>query len=186
MNYPAVSVKLALNTLSSYLIMKKYILRLFIILLFVAWACDHGLAPPGETGPSKPTGISGIIYYQNWPPQDSVLNLKLVVFNDYPPGDIVTEVLNGNAKAYPEDLADRLPYGVDTTHYQMELAPRTYAYVVVAQQYGGNLYADWRAVGQYDATPQDSLPTSVTVIKDSVISGINIYVNFDSLPPQPF
>ncbi len=166
--------------------MKKHIFYISCAVFIFFSACDHGLAPREDTGPVKPTGISGTIYYQNWPPQDSVLNLKLVVFKDYPPEDILTEVINGNAKTYPEDLTESLPYGVDTTHYKIELAPGTYAYVVVAQQYGADIFNDWQAAGQYDLSPQDTLPTPVTVIADSMISNINVFVDFDSLPSQPF
>lgn len=164
---------------------KHSILTGFVILLSL-WACDHGLAPPGDSSPLKPTGISGTIYYQNWPPEDSVKNLKVVVFKNYPPEDILSEVLNGNAKSYPEDLTESLPYGVDTTEYQITLAPGTYAYTVVAHQYGDDIFNDWQAVGQYDLAPQDTLPTPITVMADSIIGGINIYVDFDSLPSQPF
>lgn len=153
------------------------------------FACDHGI-DPGEpednSTPTNPTGIEGKIYYQNWPPLDSLYNLKLVVFKNYPPGDIVGEVTGGSAIAYPEVLDENLPYNVDSTNYTLELSSGIYEYIAVAQQYGPYLFLDWRAVGQYDTTLQDSIPTAITVIDDSMLSKINIYVDFDSLPGQPF
>jgi len=169
-----------------YKVMKKNIIYIAFTAFLIVWACDHGLAPPENTGPTKPTGISGTIFYKNWPPQDSVKNLKVVVFKNYPPKDILSEVINGNAKTFPEDLTESMPYGVDTTDYLINLKPGTYAYTVVAHQYGDDIFNDWQAVGQYDLTPQDTLPTPITVITDSIIGGINIYVDFDSLPSQPF
>ena len=61
-----------------------------------------------------------------------------------------------------------------------------YEYIVVAQQFGPAVFFDWRVVGQYDTTLTDTIPTSVEVFTDSVIKGINIYVDFDSLPGQRF
>ena len=49
--------------------------------LFLA-GCDHGLAPPSE---NQRTAISGTITYQNWPPADSLKDLRLVAFKEYPP-----------------------------------------------------------------------------------------------------
>jgi len=149
---------------------------LFIILLL--FACNHGLSPTGPESISKDNGISGTIFYQNWPPADSIKNLKLVVFKEFPPDDILSE-----AVYYPPGFSESLPQFVDSTDYFMALEPGVYEYIVVAQQYGG--FLDWRAVGQYDTTRQDSLPTSVTILPGSVLPDINIYVDFENLPIQP-
>ena len=152
-----------------------------IFLLVILFACDHGIAPE----PTR-TGISGNIYYKNWPPLEQIVILKLIVFKDFPPENIIDEVIGGRAIIYPEDLATSLPLDVDSTFFLIEVETGTYEYVVVAQQYGPNLYNDWRAVGQYDTTPQDSLPTNLTVIQDKMLNDINVNVDFDSLPIQPF
>jgi len=154
--------------------------------MVLLWSCDHGLKPVDEPEIIKYTGLSGTIHYKNWPPQDSVLLLKLVVFKKYPPVNIVSEVLAGSAITYPEELAEGLPYQADSTEFEMQLEAGRYEYICVAQQYGNNIFMDWRVVGQYDITLQDTIPTAVTVAADSMVSGINIFVDFDSLPPQPF
>ena len=77
-----------------------------------------------------------------------------------------------------------MPQFVDSTSYGFSIASGTYEYVVVAQQYGGLF--EWRAVGQYDITPEDSLPSPITVSPNSYLENINIQVNFDRLPIQPF
>ncbi|KAA3609907.1 MAG: hypothetical protein D8M58_08310 [Calditrichaeota bacterium] len=161
--------------------MKPLFICLFSFLLI---SCDHGIKPPDL--PSQKTGISGTIYYNNWPPADSIENLKLVVFNNFPPDDIVAEVIAGDAIAYPEDLTEKLPIGDDSTAYIMELKAGLYEYVMIAQQYGPGIFTDWRSVGQYDLSLSDSLPTAVTVIQDSVLENINIFVDFNNLPIQPF
>jgi len=81
---------------------------------------------------------------------------------------------------------ERLPFLVDTTIYIMELDPGYYEYVAIAQQYGPNIFEDWLAAGQYDTIFSDELPTPITVISGELLEDINIHVNFDSLPPQPF
>lgn len=148
--------------------------------------CDHGIAPPTEETAATGT-ISGTIVYQNWPDLATVKNLKIVLFKSFPPGDvadILEQVVSGAAPAYPPELNNSLPKGVDSTSYSFDLKIGIYEYVVVAQQYGG-LY-DWRAVGQYDVTPQDSLPSTVRIFPNSTLNDINIHVDFDHLPVQPF
>ena len=159
-------------------------LPIFFFLLISIYTCDHGLHPPTESSSAK-TGISGLILYNNWPPADSIFELRLVVFRDFPPTNIVAELLNQRAFVYPALADSSLPYFVDTTSYILELTADTYEYIVVAQQYGPDLYADWRVVGQYDTNP-DPLPSSVTVKKGELIENININVDFANPPNQVF
>jgi hypothetical protein len=162
---------------------------LCIIISIFSNKCDHGLAPPEPE--RKITGIRGTIYYQNWPPAISIYDLRLVIFKHFPPDDIRSEVISGEAVVYPAIGDDPLPYPTDSTSYLMELDPGRYEYLVVAQQYRPDpehLYLKefWRVVGQYDTTLSDTLPSAVTVIKDSVLQSINIHVDFGNLPIQPF
>lgn len=161
--------------------MKNQKIIFTIFLLVILLACDHGIAPkPAQTG------ISGTIYYKNWPPLEQILLLKLIIFEDFPPENIIDEVIGGRAIIYPENLPTSLLLDVDSSFFLIEMDTGTYDYVVVAQQYGPDLYNNWRAVGQYDTTPQDSIPTRLTVNQDEMLNNINIYVDFDSLPIQPF
>jgi hypothetical protein len=160
------------------------IIILFILLTFIL-SCDHGLGPPEE---NIRTAISGMITYQNWPVADSLKDLRLIVFRNYPPGDIIFEITSGRAFVYPPLGAEGLEFYIDSMSYILDLAPGNYEYVVVAQQYGEDLYNDWRAVGQYDTTGtgNDSIPTAVNVIENILLDEININVDFNNLPPQPF
>jgi len=148
-------------------------------------ACDHGLQPEAQE-PSQISGISGTISYVNWPASDFLFDLRLIVFERYPPGDIFTELIEGRAQVYPAIGQDGLPFNIDTTRYVMELNAGDYEYVVVAQQFGPNVFEDWLAAGQYDTLLTDDLPTPVTVQVGEILENINIHVDFDSLPPQPF
>jgi len=154
------------------------------VFLIVLFSCDHGLKPTEKQ--SEMSGISGTINYINWPPAENLYDLRLVVFKRYPPGDIFGELEERRAFVYPAIGQDGLPFNVDTTSYVMELNPGDYKYVAVAQQYGSNPFADWLAAGQYDTLSTDDLPTPITVLSGEILEDINIYVDFDSLPPHPF
>jgi hypothetical protein len=167
----------------------KYLPVVVLVLLIFLFAvrCEHGLSPSDARQiPKDVTGISGVIIYKNWPSLDSLKNLRLVAFRNFPPQNILAEVLSGQAVVYPPiDTSAHLLYNVAFEEYTMPLAPDTFKYIVVAQQYGDNLVTDWRAVGQYD-TDTDSLPTSIIIEENSLLENININVDFKNLPIQPF
>ena len=157
----------------------------FILILVILFACDHGIDPEDVEAPLQ--GVSGTIYYHNWPQQSTLLDLRLIVFKNYPPVNIFSEITQGNAVVHPPlGSPDNLPYFEDSTDFTVTLEEGYYGYVVVAQQYGPDILKDWRAVGQYDTTLHDTIPTAITIEKDSPLEGINVIVDFDSLPGQPF
>ncbi|NIT60274.1 MAG: hypothetical protein GWN00_29920 [Aliifodinibius sp.] len=166
----------------------------FLILLFLTFLlvhnCNHGLSPSStkKTNPDDLSGISGAIVYQNWPPGDSLKDLRLVAFRDFPPQNIFVEIITGNAIVYPPiDTSAHLQFNVQFEEYIMELPPDTFEYIVVAHQFGEDRFSQdsWQAVGQYD-TDSDSLPTPIVVIEDSLLENINITVDFKNRPIQPF
>ena len=164
---------------------KYYLIPLTIFLSLVSFfSCDHGLAPPSESE-TDISGIKGIITYENWP-ADSLYDLRLVIFKSYPPENIIEDVLYGLAIEYPGLGNSGLPTYIDTTRFIVELNPGKYEYIVVAQQYGENPNTDWRAVGQYDTLAGDEMPTAITVDANKLLENINIHVDFNHLPPQPF
>lgn len=161
-------------------------IKAIFILVFLSLAsltCDHGIEPPTSEKPN--TGISGTVYYSNWDSAGYIERLKIVFFNDFPPPpNLANEILSGNTNAFPKSLTESMPFNVDTTQYQIELKAGEYKYITVAQQFGPDVFTEWRSVGQYNQTPGDSLPTPVTVLQDSMLQNINIYVDFDNLPAQ--
>ncbi len=164
------------------------IIKFITIIVFILCSlisCDHGVDPKNEDKILQ--GISGTIYFENWPQQNTLLDLRLIVFSIYPPGDIFTEVTQGRAVVHPAlGSSNNLPYNVDSTDFTVELNTGTYEYIVIAQQFDTNVLEDWRAVGQYDTTSFDTIPTPIEIISNSIYSDMNIYVDFDSLPGQPF
>lgn len=147
--------------------------------------CDRGLSPePTSPSGSGAHGISGSVVFTNWPPRDSVLDLRLVCFKNRPSSSIVSDILNGKAK-YTGTLQ---PYGADTVVYTLlldPLPPGQYALTGVAQQYGTNLYTDWRLVGLYYREGDSAAPGVLTVPADSIVRGITVHVDFRHLPPLP-
>lgn len=149
-------------------------------LLFFISSCDQGIVPE----PPPAYGIAGTAYFSNWPPPDSIQDLRLVAFKSYPTGNVVNEVLQGNAR-----FTNRLgPHGAAEISYTLLLSPLqpgTFEYIAVAQQYGPNLFADWRAVGVYYAAGDTTRPGTVFVPGNAIVQGVDIYIDFDNPPPPP-
>ena len=160
-------------------------LLLLVLFLLSVFSCDHGLKPLEEKS-SQMSGISGTISYINWPSEENLFDLRLVVFDRYPPGNIFDELGAGRAHVYPAIGEESLPFYADSTIFVMDLEPGYYEYVAIAQQYGSNIFEDWLAAGQYDTLLLDDLPTPILVISGEFLEDINIQVDFDNLPPQPF
>ena len=155
--------------------------------LLFSGGCDSELGPL-----QSPSGFSGVIRFRNWPPADSVHDMRLVVFESYPADSsgILPTLLAGHGAVYPAigtkfpSFVDSLPY-VFTTTDGTNLQIQNYAYVIVAQQYGPNVLADWRPVGVYPAAAGSFTPAPVRVILHHVVSGIDMLVDFHDLPPKP-
>ncbi|MDT8324913.1 MAG: hypothetical protein RRA94_12435 [Bacteroidota bacterium] len=161
--------------------MRTAVLLLLLCSALFAAACDHGLSPeatavdPGFGGTLTVTG--------SWPPADSVRDFRIVAFRNYPPKDILSEVINGSAV-----FSDPLPYGEKDIPYliQDESLQGSFAYVVVAQNYGEDPFQDWRAVGVFTTTGDVTRPSPVDLGGGRFVSSVDITVNFYDLPPQPF
>jgi len=158
----------------------------FLLFLILQTGCDQGLAPPTTNELPTNGSFSGVVTFTGWSAVDSLYDLRLVAFSVFPPGDVITEVLQGRAVVYPpiggESFAMR---GADSVSYMLELAPGVYPYIAVAHQFGPNLFADWRPVGQYDLDTNLAVPSQVEVIGGMNTPGINIHVDFENLPPDP-
>lgn len=160
----------------------RVFLPIIIIFLLVLNSCNEGLAPPPPIAKSY---IKGMITYKGgkpkWPPADSVKDIRVVAFKNYPPANIIAELTSGNA-FYSESL----PKFTDTTSYILEFAkPPVYVkYLVVAQNTGTIM--DWRAIGVYTLSGDQTKPDSIYVKEGMIYKDININVDFDNLPPQPF
>jgi hypothetical protein len=161
-------------------------LRIIIIFIFsistFLSGCSHGLEPP-----TTQLGFGGTIYFVSpWPhpPTDSVYDIRVVAFYNYPPQNIINEVLAGEAKVYPPLVASAPTLFVDSLTYSFDLdSSSTFQYVAVAMQYDSVL-TDWKVVGAYGYKRGVGSPDSV-VVQNTFVNGINIDVDFKNTPPTP-
>ncbi|MBL7974999.1 MAG: hypothetical protein JNJ85_08805 [Candidatus Kapabacteria bacterium] len=166
--------------------MVRLILYIFCgCILLVANGCDGGLDPAMVPQSSF---IGGMIRFKggknSYPPADSVKLLTVVAFREVPRDtNVLQTVLAGNAYY----LQDALVYGADSSEYKLEITktPDTLRYICVAQQYGGNIFSDWRVVGIY-SLKTDFTPETVMMVGGQRKSNLDITVDFTKLPPQPF
>jgi len=164
------------------LITKGLLLSLLLCLLL---SCDKGLEPPQQGG-SVPFGtLNGLVTLTNWDAVDSLYDLRLVAFTVFPPEDILDEVLQGRAVVHPplqvgEPLSSR---GTDSLRYSITVPANTYPYVVIAHQFGPDVFNDWRPVGQYDLDTNLTVPSPVVVSDGQTTPDIDIFVDFKNLPP---
>ncbi len=153
----------------------------FFLLAVLVTGCDNGLSPDLA---SIDPGFSGTLrVVSDFPPPDSVRDLRVVAFKVYPPKDIVFEVLSGRA-VFSESLkADSvvIPYIVQQPGIEGK-----YPYVVVARQYGPDVMNDWHVVGVYTKTNDPKKPDGIIIKPNQVTKGIDITIDFYHLPPQPF
>lgn len=161
---------------------KKYRYLWAVVLVCVHLSCEQGLEPE----PPPKYGISGTVHLTNWPSADSVIDLRVVAFKQYPSGDIIGDVLQGKAKFTPQTLG---PYGAASIPYELilePLPPGIFEYIAVAQQFGPNILRDWRAVGIYEDTGDTSrVPLPLFVPANEILSGVDIWVDFRNPPPPP-
>lgn len=158
------------------------------VLFVVAASCDTGLSPL-----NVPSGFSGVMRFRNWPPPDSVHELRLVAFESIPTDStsIFAALLSGTAAVYPV-LERRLPRFVDSIQYEfttksgVNFKVTTYNYVIVAWQYGPNLFADWQPAGVFTRQRNSSEPAPVRVLLHRITPNINIDVDFRNTPPWPW
>ncbi len=160
-------------------------------------ACNSGLQPPAEL---PPTQIAGTIrYVGGWPPtvnpitRDSVLNIRVAAFRDFPPQNIVTDVLAGRAYFTPSALSldSSLARFVDASSYSIIIPDNNPAteirYVAVAMLVRSLFLvpASWRIIGVYTATGNQAQPGTIRIIPNT-LHRADITVDFRNPPPQPF
>ncbi|MFP4528652.1 MAG: hypothetical protein ACLFQX_08895 [Candidatus Kapaibacterium sp.] len=160
--------------------MYRQILIAAIIALALA-GCGEGLAPTADDGRTAFGGTIRFIPHDGWPPPDSVMDVRVIAFKKFPPEDIIQAVLSGDAYF----VQNSIQYGVDSANYEIEIEepPETLEYIAVALQFGG-IY-DWRAIGVY-SSHDDFAPDSLHLEAGEVRMDINITVDFNNPPPQPF
>jgi len=159
----------------------KY-LSLFFVCVIFAVSCDKGLEPPPPVTPNTNITLTGTVHFTgNWPPQDSARITAVFLVEAAPPFTVSQVIIGLLANTVQWDtLHYKTP---DTTYLFFNPPPGTYHYLCVGQQDGDTATTDWRAVGF--AHDLSGKPITFNLQSgDSIVQ--NLYVNFDSLPAQPF
>lgn len=147
------------------------IAAVFLLLLFTG--CDGGLEP---VQPPPFGTVKGIVTYEGtWPPADSLRDLRFVAMRITPKS--VADLTDLNNIVYTEKGLKR---NVERDTFEISTIPNgTYPYCGVAQQYGRNLFTDWRPVGLYE----DEFGRGLLVRGDTVF--ISVHVIWGVYPPFP-
>jgi hypothetical protein len=155
----------------------KYI---FLLLIFLI-SCQEGLEP--KLIPNS--YIGGIITFKggsnSWP--DTVTALRVVAFKNDNPEVFFEEIAQGNAYF---DFAS-LPIRVDSIEWKINIPdpPVELKYIAVALQPTSDILKQI-VVGVYTISGDKTLPSWVKVDIGDTFNNLNIEVDFDDLPPQPF
>ena len=168
----------------------RFIVLFIVCLSFVS--CDGGLAPP----PPIELGFSGTVYFTPgaWPPADSLVRILIFASKIYPldSATVFTGLFSEppTIYVYPSMSSSLLPLNADSIPYSFPLHSDTYKYIGVVQQISSDLSTRgirvFRVVGFYRDSTNLSLPGSVIVNNTSQVKGINIQIDFNHPPPQPF
>jgi hypothetical protein len=159
-----------------------------VTLLLLLSGCNEELGPLNE-----PSGLSGVVRFKNWPPADSVRDMRLIVFERVPrdSAGILLTLLAGGAAVYPV-LGQPFPMFVDSLRYEFttksgtNLQLKNYEYVAIVQQFGQNILTDWTPVGIYTTSHDSVVPAPVRVLLHRIVQNIDIDVDFHNPPPKPW
>lgn len=168
--------------------------NIFIVLLLICFfnlSCDHGLAPTPKEKIEQ--GIAGTLYYKGTFP-DSLKEHRLFAAKMYRKfrsmNEIMELILSGSDSIhiYPSILQSSLSLQKeDSIRYRFVLPPAVYKYIAVAQTTGAIFDSSkWKIVGVYSSDSLRIIPDQVNIEPGKFIENVNIYVDYDSLPPQPF
>jgi hypothetical protein len=159
-----------------------YIILSYITLFFIS--CNEGLSPPKV---DEATVIKGKINFtsglSSWPSLDSLKDLRIAFFQNYPDSaNILNDFVTGNL-TFTEDS---IPYFVESYEFIqiVKKVPVEFNYICVAQNYAGLL--EWKVIGLYSINDDNITPKKLIIDKEGIYNNININVNFNNLPPQPF
>lgn len=154
-------------------------------LLLFWWGCDKGLDPTNVEDP----GFGGTITYLGVrPPADSLRDLRIVAVPYFPLDStfqpLIMNVVQG-VIPFSSDLRTNIDSG-KSVPYTMFVKPQTYYYIAVVQQFGLDPFSQWKVVGVYTMSPSSTIPKVLTISDGVFTPNINMTVDFDHLPPQPF
>ena len=126
---------------------------LFFVGMLLGCDLDHGLQP-------QLTGIGGTAYFGDLWPEDSLQQVRVVVFDEFPPSDFTS--FSG--------YSNLLPVGGDSAEYFVALLPGEYH--LISLVWGGQ--ADTIEWGRY-LSPTDSAPGIIKLREGEQVTGVDVY-----------
>jgi len=160
-----------------------------LIIVMTLTRCDGGLAPPVADKP----GFGGTIRFvrSSWPPADSIFGLWMFTSQNVPSDS--SAIFAGlfsdppTIYLYPGLTASLSEVPVDSVSYAIYPAAATYVYTGIIQQMTPAISAGGlRVVGLYQKPGPGFVPETLRVVASEFITGIDINVDFQNPPPQPF
>ena len=174
--------------LNNRLTARNLYIYLVIIILSMS-SCQEGLAPVNEQVKDETSYIIGKIHYKGginaFPDSSHCFGIYAAAFKSFPQDSagLINEIINGNVYLKFESL----PYPADSTEFIIEVQdpPQTIEYMVIAMQTDSVNIESQIAIGVYTETGDNTKPTILNIEKSDTVF-VNILVDFDNLPPQPF
>ncbi|MCK9409949.1 MAG: hypothetical protein WCX28_06690 [Bacteriovoracaceae bacterium] len=155
-----------------------------VFCILILDGCDEGLNPNNVSEP----GFGGsITFVGSLPPADSLNDLRIVAVPYYPIDTLyqtlIIKVIEG-VIPFSADIRSSVDSG-KTVQYEMFLKPKIYYYVAIVQQYGQDVFSQWKVVSVYSVSPNDPSPKSLVIGDGKFTNNVNFTVDFYHLPPQP-
>lgn len=155
-------------------------LYIFLVFVFLFVSCQEGLTPLNQPKTAYISGYLIVISGKgSWPSPDSALELRVVAFKNFPPKDIINEIVSGNAY-----YSDTLPRFNDSVSFvlKIENPPVRINYLAATLRYGTIL--EWRVLGFYSS--DGNFTKSLFIDSGDSLTNFNIFIDFYNLPQQPF
>lgn len=153
--------------------------------LLILSGCDEGLDPNNVSEPGFGGSIS---FVSKLPPADSLKDLRIVAVPYYPVDTLfqplIFKVIEGIIP-FSADIRSSADSG-KTVRYEFFLKPQTYYYIAIVQQYGIDVFSQWRVVSVFQQSSTDPTPKTLKILDGQFTNNINFTVDFYHLPPQPF
>ncbi len=153
----------------------------FLSLIFaILVSCQGGVTPNDG---DRESFVSGFIIVtsgsSSWPKEDSCKELRVLVVPEYPPYNIIADILEG--RAY---LSDTLARFIDTIPYLVKIqrTPMAKAFILASVRYG--TIVQQRMIGFYKKNQKSKVPDSIYINKGIYLKDLNVYVDFYDLPEQ--
>lgn len=149
-------------------------IRILLLLVLAATGCDHGIAPPSESD----MGVirAHITYVQapeNWPPSDSLFDLRFVAMR-FVPRD-TADLLQLNRLVFSDRLDENVPSATAIIS-GVEAGP--FLYSGVAQKFGPDIF-NWRPVGLVTEN------NGIFIVRAGETTDVSVVADFHNPPPFP-